>query len=270
MTWRASIHEGLLVALGVAAGLALLLSGIPLAGWVLLMVAVYAVVIGFTLPGDKTRLIAAYAVAWAYYAGSSVLVEALQVPLRHQELLAADTALFDLTPFTGTLPAGVNDLLSAGYLSYHVYLHWAVIDALFRDGEWRWEMGKRLFTAFALGFIGYLTFPAAPPAQAFPELYTQPLAGGVITSWNTTLNAALAARYDAFPSLHALITLMLLSWDWSHFRTRFQIMLVPSLLMLVATLALRLHYAVDLIVSCILFALLHVLFERKRARRLGP
>lgn len=265
MTRRVSIHESLFLGLGVAAGLALLVSGVSLAGWVLLVVAVYAVVIGFTWPGDKTRLIAAYAAAWAFYAGSSVLVEALQVPLRHQELLATDAALFGLTPFTGTLPDGVNDLLSAGYLSYHVYLHWAVIDALFRDGKWRWEMGRRLFTAFALGFLGYLAFPAAPPAQAFPELYTQPLAGGAITSWNATLNAALAARYDAFPSLHALITLMLLSWDWRHFRARFQIMIVPSLLMLAATLALRLHYVVDLTASCILFAALHVLFERKRA-----
>ena len=126
-------------------------------------------------------------------------------------------------------------------------------------------MSRRLFLAFGFGFVGYLTFPAAPPAQAFPELLDQALAGGSITAWNASLNAAMAARYDAFPSLHLLITLMLLSWDLRHFRIRFWIMIFPSILMAVATLALRLHYGVDLIAALLLFAFLHVFFERKHA-----
>lgn len=262
MKSRISIHESLFLILGAFVGLALLVEGQYLAWTVFGITSVYAGLVRFTLTSDKVRLIAAYAVAWAFYAGSTPLVEALSVPLRHQELLAADSVLH--MPWTGTLPAWANDILSAGYLSYHVYLHWACIDALFRDPTWRLAMSRRLFTAFGVGFVGYLTFPAAPPVQAFPELFTLALAGGPITAWNASLNAAMAARYDAFPSLHLLITLMLLSWDFRRFRFRFSIMVIPSILMAVATLALRLHYTADLIAALVLFACLHVFFERNQ------
>ena len=135
MKSRISIHETLFLILGAFVGLALLMAGQSLAWAVLGLSSAYAALVRFTWPSDRVRLIAAYAVAWAFYAGSTPLVEALSVPLRHRELLAADSVLH--MPWTGTLPAWANDILSAGYLSYHVYLHWACIDALFRDPTWR-------------------------------------------------------------------------------------------------------------------------------------
>ena len=74
----------------------------------------------------------------------------------------------------------------------------------------------------------------------------------------------MAARYDSFPSLHVLITLMLLGWDWRRFRGRFWIMLIPSMVMIASTVALRLHYTVDLLASGMLFVGLHAFFERER------
>jgi hypothetical protein len=260
-------HEVLFLTLGISVSAALMWQAHQLAWAVLALCAAYAALIRCTQPGDRVRLIAAYIVAWAFYEGSSVLVETLAVPLRHHELLAADTALFGFSPawaIEGYLPWWANDVLSAGYLSYHVYLHWAMIDALLRAPAWRLALSQRLFTAFAVGFVGYLVFPAAPPAQVLSESFTAPLSGSYMTAWNTSLNASLAARYDAFPSLHVLITLSLLSWDWRQFRGRFWIMLLPSLLMAAATLALRLHYAVDLLAACFLFAAIHAFHERNR------
>ncbi|HAL72082.1 MAG TPA: phosphatidic acid phosphatase [Verrucomicrobiales bacterium] len=269
-------HELLFLVLGTGVLTALALTkGLPgLTISIACGLAAYAVLLGRTQGGDWLRLLGSYGVAWAFYAGASRVVEALGVPLRHQELLAADAALFGQSPalaWQGRLSAWENDGLSAAYLSYHLYLHWALLDALWRDTSWRRQISAYLFAAFGLGFVGYLLYPAAPPYVAFPELFPEPVKGGLLTVWNQQINTTMAARYDAFPSLHVLITLTLLSWDWAHFRTRFWAMLVPSVLMLVATLALRLHYAVDLLASLLLFLILLLCHARPATRRsLGP
>ncbi len=263
------IHERLYLSLGVALSVALACVN----GWHPLLLeaagltCAYALLVCRAEAGGRMRLLGAYVVTWALYASSSVLVEALAVPLRHHELLAADVALFGESPvlaLRGVMSPGLNDLLSLGYMSYHVYLHWALLQVVISNKQGV-LFGPRLFTAFAIGFCGYLLYPAAPPLTAFPELFETPLAGGLLTHWNESLNSAMASRYDAFPSLHALITLTLLAWDWRFFRLRFWIMLTPSLLMLAATLALRLHYAVDLLVAGLLFLVLQFIYVRNQS-----
>jgi hypothetical protein len=261
------IHEWLYLGIGAALAAALACQG---RGWTSVLFQVFALTCGYavllrlTETGGRARLLGAYGVTWALYAGSSVLVETLVVPLRHHELLAADTFLFGEPPvlaLRGVLSPGLNDLLSLGYMSYHVYLHWALLQVVISNKNGM-LFGPRLFTAFAVGFLGYLLYPAAPPVTAFPELFPLPLDGGLLTHWNESLNIAMASRYDAFPSLHVLITLTLLAWDWRFFRLRFWIMLTPSLLMLAATLALRLQYVVDLLAACLLFLALQVIYAR--------
>jgi hypothetical protein len=135
MIRRVSVHEALFLVIGLFLGLQSAFAGLGLSWVVWGFLGVYGSILWFTAPGDKLRLLSAYGVAWALYAGSSVLVEKLGIPLRHRELLAADSFLH--RPWTGTLPAWANDFFSAGYLSYHVYLHCACIDALLRGPSWR-------------------------------------------------------------------------------------------------------------------------------------
>lgn len=267
---RVQIHEWLYLRLGCAIVLALIFVGDD--GHLLLaataLTCAYAAVQRMGEPGGRVRLIGAYVVTWALYAGSSALVEALGVPLRHHELMAADAALFGVSPvlaLSGKASPWMNDLLSLGYMSYHVYLHWALLQVVISNKNGA-LFGARLFTAFAVGFLGYLLYPAAPPLTAFPELFPALVVGGMLTHWNESINASMASRYDAFPSLHVLITLTLLAWDWDCFRLRFWIMLGPSLLMLVATLALRLHYVVDLLVAALLFFMLQFAYGRNPLR----
>jgi hypothetical protein len=55
--------------------------------------------------------------------------------------------------------------------------------------------------------------PAVGPGRAFAELFAMPLRGGVLTDSNATLVAWGSSRYDVFPNLHVLITLILLDHD---------------------------------------------------------
>lgn len=222
--------------------------------------AAYAIFLRHSHPGSRPRLVGTYMATWALYAVSSHLIEAMRIPLQNARLLSWDEWLF-----VGQSPARIPEehlavwqleVLALAYLSYHVYLQWALLDALWRNANWRADLSGRLFLAFGAGFIGYLVFPAAGPMSAFPDLFKPLPVAGFFTALNNGINAGLGARYDAFPSLHTLITLTLLAWDWQHLRTRFWIMIVPSLLMLAATLILRLHYAADLIASGVIFVLL--------------
>ena len=256
---RIQIHEWSLRALGVGVTLSL----VGRAGMCIETVSSFAVILAYAIAllwtpqASRMRLVANYGIVWAGYPGSSPVIEALHLPLHSGDLLNADRWLLGETPsiaMSAFHQRWIGELLSLGYLSYQAYLHWGLIDAGFKAPAYRVKMSRWVFTAFALGFAGYYLFPAASPYLAHAGLYDEAIAGGWLTRFNETLNASMGARYDAFPSLHALITLTLLAFDWRANRSRFWIMLVPSLLMAVGTLALRLHYCVDLVASVALFA----------------
>lgn len=274
MDRRIQIHEKLYLTLGGLISALLFWDGISslptfwaivsfLAGiLVVLATLAYLLVLRRSRCGGTVRVIAAYAVTWALYSGSSMFVDWMSMTNHGEQLATLDRQLFGQTPaelFDGRLSFWQLELLSLGYMSYHLYLHWVLIDSLRRDDTWREALSARLFLAFGLGFIGYYLYPASPPGDRMLGLAGSQVEGGFLTHANKWLNAQMAARYDAFPSLHVLVTATLLSWDWHHARRRFYIMLVPSLLMLVATLALRLHYAVDLLASAALFVILSLL-----------
>ncbi|CAN5866194.1 hypothetical protein BH11VER1_BH11VER1_26980 [soil metagenome] len=266
MRARINLPEALFLGIGFALTAALVLrAGMQgITGQAILLLAGYFFMVIRSEPGSRCRLLANYLAAWVLYAGSSAVVEALQVPLQHTALMAWDEMIFGRSPavmIQGKLMPWMNDLLSLGYLSYHVYLHWAVVEAFFKSAAWRRDFSRVAFTAFGLGFTGYYLCPAAPPLQAFAAMFHSAIAGNWPTHFNEAVNTSLAARYDAFPSLHLLVTLALMTWDWRGQRCRFWIMLVPSVLMVVATLALRLHYAVDLLVSLMLYGLLLLLVK---------
>ena len=203
-----------------------------------------------TYPGSRLRMLVNYFAVWGFYGGSSSAIEALGLPRHEEQLLRWDRALFGESPAIagqGITPGWINDLLSAGYLSYHVYLHWVLAESLGKTSGWRKAYGLAIYTAFGVGFIGYFAFPAGDPRVVFPELLVSPVEGGLLTRLNDWIVRSFAARYDAFPSLHVLVTTVLLACDWRWKRTRVWCMIIPTLWMVASTLLLQLHFAVDLL-----------------------
>jgi hypothetical protein len=206
---------------------------------------------------QKARIGATYAfVVWFYFSVQR-FVPALSVPLRDAELRNADNALF------GCLPAAaiqeysmpwLTDLLSLCYLSYIVYLNVVLIHALCRPASETLQLGAYLFNAYAIGLTGYLLVPAVGPEAAFPEMFTVPLRGGLLRALNAAVVARGSSLYDVFPSLHVLVTCVLLNHDRRYAVRRFRLMLLPAMGMVVATVYLRYHYVVDLLagVACFL------------------
>jgi hypothetical protein len=275
-TTRIQVHEALFLALGSVLAVVLMV-GHGLVQEVTLGVAAstvgYAGVLFLSRKGSRARLVASAAVTWLLYVGSSRMVEALQLPLHSAQLLAWDAWLLGATPavaWQSALLPWMVEVLSAAYLSYQVYVHWAFLSAWCLSVERRREFMRCVFTTFMVGFTVYFLFPAATPASAFPELFAAPVQGGAITGFNEMLNARIAARYDAFPSMHVLATLTLLAWDFQNHRVRFWLMLLPALLMVVGTLYLRLHYLTDLVTSVALFAVLQSCFRLRTSLLPAP
>jgi membrane-associated phospholipid phosphatase len=107
---------------------------------------------------------------------------------------------------------------------------------------------------YALAFLGYLFVPARGPVVFLAE-QLEPLAGGFF--YGQVLNAVEASGgpHGAMPSLHLGISLVVCGFDLKVNRLRGLIYIPLVLGILFATVLLRYHWVVDLLVGAILAGL---------------
>jgi membrane-associated phospholipid phosphatase len=96
-----------------------------------------------------------------------------------------------------------------------------------------------------IGYSGYLLVPAVGPYLFQPELYPDPLPGWGHGGLIDVLAELKGSARDAFPSLHTAMTTVLLGMMWRDARRLFWTYLPVALGLYLATLYLRVHYAVD-------------------------
>jgi membrane-associated phospholipid phosphatase len=263
-------HEVALLALGMITSLALLYTrkGFNVVALeAVCSTSLYAAVLGACRgsPGRwfRVRFLASYAFVVWFYCAVGRFTPALGTPLRDGTLLAMDQAVFGQTPalfFENVSTGWLTDLLSVCYLTYHFYLIVAVVHAALTPNFATQRLGIYLFTGFAVGFAGYLLVPAVGPALTYPELFRTPLPGGLVSRQIGEMVQAGSSGYDVFPSLHVLITCILLDHDWRNLRRRFWILIVPSIGLMISTVYLRYHYGVDVLAGLLLFLALRSTF----------
>ncbi|MEA3207955.1 MAG: hypothetical protein QOE70_1012 [Chthoniobacter sp.] len=208
------------------------------------------------LRAERFRMAVNYLFALWFYGATSRVTLALGAPPRDGVLLGIDEFFFGRTPAVSWerfARPWLTETLSACYLSYQIYLHGVLLWAFGQSREVIQRLSALLFAGFAVGFLGYLLVPALGPGPAFPELFSQGLNGGLLTHANDAVVAHGSAIHGNFPSLHLLITLLLLNHDWHACRRRFWLLLAPVAGLFVSTLYLRYHYAVDLLAGAALF-----------------
>lgn len=226
---------------GIVSPLALEVAGVGLA---------YGVGLRLLQGHRKARLVLAYALSLWLYLGIARFTLGLHFGLKDDALLAWDRWLLGETPavrLEAWARPWLTELMSGCYASYQLYLHAALVWALKGDAEAAEQLGERVFTALLVGYLGYLVVPAMGPV-ATPDLFVGPLPGdGVLRHLNDALVMRGGAIYDAFPSLHVAITGVLLAWDRGRHPWRFWLMVPVSVGLVLSTLYLRAHYAVDLV-----------------------
>lgn len=262
---RLQAHEAALVTLGVGTALALVVARQGLNGVffeVLGTTVLYATLLLLARPCQPNRFdqrscfIASSAFVVWFYCAVERIVPSLGATLRDPALLAMDEVMFGQTPavcFERVATGWLTDLMSLCYMTYHLYLIVAVAEAMRVLDISSQRLSAYLFTGFAIGFVGYLLVPSVGPGRAYPDLFRAPLSGGTISRLIAEVVAQGSSRYDAFPSLHVLITCILLDHDWREVRRRFWLMVVPSIGLLFSTVYLRYHYCVDILAGVLLF-----------------
>jgi len=110
-----------------------------------------------------------------------------------------------------------------------------------------------------LGYVGYVLFPASAPRLAIPEAYTVTLRGeSAVLDYTRAATAAIPlTAKGAFPSLHGAVALLSILLSWRHLRWMVPIQLVFGVGLVLGTIYLRHHWAVDILAG---FALTLVAF----------
>jgi len=199
---------------------------------------------------------------WFYCSAVGRLVPVLGAPIRDGTLLAIDRAVLGETPSVAAtrLAAPLTvEILSLCYVSLHVMMATLMVWAYSADAMRARRICQPVFLAFAIGFFGYIMVPAVGPERAFPWLFATPLPVGALSGFNTRIINAGTALYDVFPSLHTGIALCILIHDARQNRRRFYFLLAPCIGIIVSTIVLRYHYAIDLFAGALVAALVSAL-----------
>lgn len=178
------------------------------------------------------------------------------VDAAHPVLLDAYLARADLWLF-GAFPSAVidhylgrweMDVLLFCYYSYYV---WPMI-----LGFWLYAAKQRrafqhfvlaLALAFTVNYLFYVLVPAIGPRFYLSHDFAGPLQGLYLTPILDSLMRKPPFMRDCFPSGHTAITLVALTFAFRYARKFFWVMLPVACGLILATLAGRFHYGIDVI-----------------------
>jgi membrane-associated phospholipid phosphatase len=209
---------------------------------------------------------------WAPYAGILPVFQSLGFithflrPDLDSYLIKIDYALFGVHPTVWlervTAPWMV-DVLTLAYSSYYFL---PVVLAVFLHFDQKHHEIEHLFLAVTIGFfisyLGYLLVPAIGPRFTLTGNQAAPVKGLYWGNW--ILNFLTANEFnkrDCFPSGHTGITLIVLYYAHVHHKKLFAFMLPVAVLLIMATVFLRLHYVIDVISGFVLAALAILIAE---------
>ncbi|MHB8796907.1 MAG: phosphatase PAP2 family protein [Thermoanaerobaculia bacterium] len=176
-------------------------------------------------------------------------------------LVAADRLLFGgddptrlLEPFLGPL---LLDVLTVCYALY--YFHPIVLGALLWKDDLRERTPGARFPAYVFGMLlvfyvsyaGYFVVPAIGPRFTVP--HDGPLPRGVVAkAIDGTLDRLETSRRNCFPSGHTMVTVAVLVEAARRSRKTFLAFLPFAIGLVLATVACRYHYVVDVLAGLVL------------------
>jgi hypothetical protein len=144
------------------------------------------------------------------------------------------------------------EALSFAYIFFIPYLYLSMILGLLgRPGKERNELFAAIVVLYALSFLGYLFAPARGPIIALEGLVT-PLPGGRFLDQVVNMVERAGGPHGALPSLHFGVTLLVCRFDLKTNTLRGLIYVPLVVSIALATVALRYHWVVDLLVGAAL------------------
>lgn len=178
-------------------------------------------------------------------------------PDKDRLLAELDLYLFGVHPgewMGGFANATLTAVLQLCYTSYY-FLPVALCLMLYFNGE-EDRFDRAVFGivfGFFVSYVGYILVPALGPRYFIPDAFTHDLMRGPLASaMDGTLNLLEGENRDAFPSGHTEIVLIVLYYAWRYRRWYFWVCLPLITGLILATVYLRYHYAVDVLAGALL------------------
>ncbi|MDR2365173.1 MAG: phosphatase PAP2 family protein [Zoogloeaceae bacterium] len=157
----------------------------------------------------------------------------------------------------------LSEIVSFGYAQFYflVLLPVCWFARMRRTSESR-RFFLGLTIMYVFGFVGYLLVPAGGPFIAFPSIFPYPPQGGAITQTLVDVVAQGATGMDVFPSLHCGLSLYVFGFfaggaalpGKRAYLAAALILATICAPLILATVYLRYHYGIDLLVGAALAA----------------
>lgn len=183
------------------------------------------------------------------------------------ELHALDVWLFGVEPtiwLDQYVTEGRTEWFSFFYFSYFIIVSGTAIGTIVFDRSQQRlsELGLSLLIVYCLGHVGYMLVPGYGPIVALADTFQNPLPPGLWHDMVMRSVAAAGAQKDIFPSLHTAAPSLITLYSVRHRNLAPFSFLWPALIffnanIIVATVFLRWHYAVDLIFGLALAVAAH-------------
>lgn len=185
----------------------------------------------------------------------------------HDALIRIDAWMFGVQPcvwaqqFYHPL---LTDLFSVAYMNYFLIsvsvVGWLLVE---RRPEALRETLFGTILCFYLGYVLYVIFPAAPPRLTLADQFVRDFSGSWLTATQfKIIDVNPTSARGAFPSLHCAITLVTLMYAYKFRKLLFALLVVPGVLLVLATVYLRHHYVIDIFAGFALSVLAYVAAPR--------
>ena len=195
------------------------------------------------------------------------------------ELYELDLALFGFEPALA-MDAWVTSLTTEWfaffYFTYFFILALHVIPVLFgtRNQQLLGEFTLGMMLVFCIGHVGYMLVPGYGPYWALADQFSTPLPSGLWSDIVMVTVASGGSQLDIFPSLHTAAPTFITLFSFRYRRLLpFRYTWIPVAFVtaniICATMFLRWHYVIDVVIGLILATLVSVLAARLTDRELA-
>jgi membrane-associated phospholipid phosphatase len=191
------------------------------------------------------------------YRELSILIPQIQPHDIDDVLIRLDYFIFHVHPtvFIERFEMPVlTDVFQVVYCSYYFLpILLGLVVYLRRDSRDFIHVIFAILFSFYVTYVGYILFPAVGPRFSLYHLQTTALVGCVVTlPIRESLNWLEHIMRDAFPSGHTMLALIVLFYTW-RYEKRLLFLFAPiASMIIVSTIYLRYHYAVDVLAGMIL------------------
>ncbi len=164
-------------------------------------------------------------------------------------LNAVDQTLFRRDPavlFQNLNSPWISTLAVLGYSSFFVFFLYLFLAEAFVLSRWTGRLQMGLLRLYALGYSGYLLFPASGPLFGHQGALPAIVHSDVSASLNNWL-VSCCLGVDAWPSLHAGVCIFTLIWTWHRYPRVALWFSAPAAGLMFGAVYLHYHYFFDMI-----------------------